>query len=438
MDCAGVDVALIARRYYPYASCAAHVIGYMGEIDKSRITKLKDYGYYVKDKVGYSGIEEKFDIYLRGEKGGQQVEVDSQGRQVRLLGYKPPAMGRDVELTIDLDLQQIADKLMDGKKGAFVLMDVSTGEILVLSSAPAFDPNIFVQRKDSGALAALLTSQDAPLFNRAISGQFPPGSVFKVVTAVAALKNKKISTSTTFVCSGSLRVGNRDFKCWNVHGSLDFFQAMAHSCDVYFYHLSLLAGADAVTTTAHEFGFSVPTGIDLSHEAAGFIPTRLWKRLSRFENWYDGDTANLSIGQGFVLVTPLQLARLMAVVANGGYLVEPHLTKAVDGVPIEEKEPKKINIPEDVLDTVRESLRGPVSLDSGTAHSLEVGDLEICAKTGTAQVIKERSHGWVAGFFPKSKPKYAFCILLENVDTSHYACELGSEFFKTAHEAKRF
>jgi len=434
LDLGGVSVELNARRYYPLLTGACHVLGYMGEIDKSRITKLKDYGYFIKDRVGYSGIEENDDYYLRGERGGQQVEVDSAGRQVRMLGYKPPLVGKDVELTLDSDMQQAADNLLKEKKGAFILLDVETGEVLVLSSAPAFDPNIFVEKKDRKAISDVLLSSSAPLFNRAISGQFPPGSVFKIVTGAAALKNKKISTTTSYVCSGSLKVGNRNFKCWSTHGAQDFYQAMAHSCDVYFYRLSISAGADAITEAAHDFGFAAETGIDLSHEAAGFIPSRLWKRLKYFDNWYDGDSANFSIGQGFVLVTPLQLARMMATVANGGYLVAPYLTKAVDGVSVERKEPKKINIPEDVLNIIKESLRLPVQLESGTAHSLEVAGLEICAKTGTAQVVGAKAHGWVAGFFPMSKPKYAFCILLENVDTSHYACQLGYEFFQEMKE----
>jgi penicillin-binding protein 2 len=434
LDLGGVSVQLNARRYYPLLTGACHVLGYMGEIDKSRITKLKDYGYDIKDLVGYSGIEEEDDLYLRGERGGQQVEVDSAGRQVRMLGYKPPLVGKDVELTLDLDMQSAADNLLKGKKGAFVLLDIETGEVFVLSSAPAFDPNIFVEKKDRKALSDVLTSSSAPLFNRAISGQFPPGSVFKIVTAVAALKNKKITPATSYLCPGSLKVGNRNFKCWSTHGLQDFYQAMAYSCDVYFYRLSILAGADAMTEAAHDFGFAAVTGIDLSHEATGFIPSRLWKRLKYFDNWYDGDSANFSIGQGFVLVTPLQLARMMATVANGGYLVEPYLTKAVDGVSVERKEPKRIDVPEDVIGVIKESLRLPVQLESGTAHSLEVAGLEICAKTGTAQVFGAKAHGWVAGFFPMSKPKYAFCILLENVDTSHYACELGREFFQEMKE----
>lgn len=437
LDLPGVSVELNSKRFYPHGLTAAHVLGYMGEIDKSRITKLKEYGYDIKDKVGYSGLEEKLDMYLRGEKGGQQIEVDSRGRQVRLLGYRPPLIGKDVKVTLDLELQQIADQLLAGKKGAVVVMDAASGEILAMSSSPAFDPNVFIGRSDQKAINDLLTSEDAPLFNRAISAALPPGSVFKVVTALAALKTGRIKPSTTFVCTGKLKVGNRYFKCWAEHGLEDFDHAVGHSCDVYFYQLGLVAGADGLTDMAHEFDFSKPTGIDLAHEGGGFIPSRLWKRLSRFESWYDGDTVNFSIGQGFVQVTPIQLTRLMAAVANGGYLVTPHLTKEIGGRAVMLKEPKKINVSGEDLEMIRQALRFPVLLDDGTAHSLNVEGLDICAKTGTAQVHQGQAHGWVAGFFPLNKPRYAFCILLENVGTSHYACELGRELFQQALTRKK-
>ncbi|HQP91674.1 MAG TPA: penicillin-binding protein 2, partial [Candidatus Omnitrophota bacterium] len=431
-DLKGLHIELTSRRYYPFGNCASHVLGYMGEIDRSRITRLKDYGYAIKDKIGYSGIEEDMDYFLRGEKGGQQIEVDSRGRQVRLMGYRPPKRGKDVQLTIDLELQQLSDKLLDGKKGAIVVLDAKTGGVVVMSSSPGFDPNVFIDRKDKKSLNYYLTSEDAPLFNRAISGQFPPGSVFKPITAMAALKIKKFSPSLTYDCGGAMRIGNRDFKCWSEHGGEDFFQAMGHSCDIYFYRLGLMAGVDMLAQTAHEFGLGSSTGIDLKHEASGFIPSKIWKRMRFMDGWYDGDTANFSIGQGFVLTTPLQLARMMAVFGNGGYLVTPHVTSEVDGEKIDVKPAKKIKVPPEFLKVVGDSLSEPVNLPDGTAAELNVAGLDICAKTGTAQVSGELSHGWVAGFFPKNDAKYSFCILLENSGTSHYACSLGRQLFEQA------
>lgn len=437
-DLPGLHVELNARRFYPFGPTAAHVLGYMGEIDKSRITKLKDYGYDIKDKVGYSGLEEYLDFYLRGEKGGQQVEVDSRGRQVRILGYKPPSKGRDVGITIDLELQQIADGLLRDRRGAVVILDAVTGEIIVMSSSPSFDPNIFVDRKDKKALNWVLSSEEAPLFNRAVSGQFPPGSVFKVVTALAAHRAKKFTPSTTYTCTGSLRVGNRYFKCWAEHGPQDFYQAMGHSCDVYFYRLGLSAGPDFLNQTAHDLGLASATGVDLPQESQGFIPSKIWKRLKFLDGWYDGDTANFAIGQGAVLTTPLQLTRMMAAVGNGGNLVTPHLTRSVDGVSVEIKPAKRVKIPQEALDLVRRSLRFPVSLADGTAHDLDIKGWDVCAKTGTAQVTGSLSHGWVAGFFPEKNARYAFCVFLENIGTSHYACSFAKVLFEEAKKRGKF
>ncbi len=438
LDLPGVAIELNSQRTYPHAFSCCHVIGYMGEIDRSRITRLKEYGYDIKDKVGFCGIEEQYDIYMRGEKGGQQIEVDSLGRQVRMIGFKPPVAGKDIQLTIDLELQQIADDFLKGKKGAIVVLDVNNGEILVMSSAPAFDPNIFIERNDKKALNYVLTSSDAPLFNRAISGQFPPGSIFKVVTALAAFKEKDIFSSLTYECSGKMKIGNRFFKCWTTHGPEDFYSAMAHSCDVYFYHLGLIAGVDALATMARDFGLGSITGIDLSHEAAGFVPNRMWKRMAKLEGWYDGDTANFSIGQGYVLTTPLQIARLMAAFSNGGYLVNPHVIKKIGDESFKEKEPKKIKVDNQGLMLVRKSLRLPVSSEDGTAHDLDIEGMQICAKTGTAEVYNKESHGWVAGFFPQLKPRYAFCVFLENIGSSHHACALVGQFFEEGLRKEKF
>lgn len=438
LDLPGVSIELNSKRFYPYAASCAHVVGHMGEIDRSRITRLKEYGYDIKDKVGICGVEERYDIYMRGEKGGQQIEVDSLGRQVRMLGFRPPIAGKNIQISIDLELQQIADRLLEGKRGAIVIMDVNNGEIIIMSSAPAFNPNIFIDRGDRKALNYVLTSHDAPLFNRAISGQFPPGSIFKAITALAALKEKRMPPSATYVCSGEMKIGNRNFKCWSTHDAQDFYQAMAHSCDVYFYHLGLIAGVDAIAAMAHDFGLGGLTGVDLSGEADGFVPNRMWKRVSRLEGWYDGDTANFSIGQGYVLVTPLQVARFMAALANGGYLIEPRLIRKIGDEEVKKKESKKIRIDVCNLKLVKNSLRLPVSLKSGTAHDLDIRELEICGKTGTAQVSDKESHGWIAGFFPQSKPRYAFCVLLENAGSSHCASEVARELFEEGLQKGKF
>jgi len=438
LDLPGVAVRLNAKRFYPSAEATAHLLGYLGEIDRERITRLKSYGYDLKDKVGMSGLEETLDIFLRGERGGEQIEVDSLGRKVRLIGYRPSSFGKDVETTIDLELQQLAYAAMGQHNGAFVVMDVASGEVLVLCSKPSYDPNVFIDRSDMNRLSAYLTSSEAPFMDRAISGQFPPGSVFKVVTAAAALKARRFPVAMTYVCRGRLKVGDRYFKCWSEHGEQDFFQAMGHSCDTYFYHLGFHASADGMTRMAHQFGLGRKTGIELGQEAAGFVPSRVWKNLTLFENWYDGDTANFAIGQGFVLVTPLQLARLMAAVANGGLLPSPHVTKTIGGEPVVGRPAERVDFPAEDLTMVRQALRYPVSLPDGTAHSLDIEGLDICAKTGTAQVGGGVSHAWVAGFFPADSPRYAFCVFLEHGESSHEACAVARVVFEEGQKRGRW
>jgi len=434
----GVTVNLVSKRFYPHGQVMAHALGYMSEIDRERITRLKSYGYGLKDKVGVSGLEESLDIFLRGEKGGEQIEVDSMGRKVRLISYRPSTKGKDVTTTLDIELQQLAHAAMQGRKGAFVVMDVKTGGVLVLYSAVSYDPNVFIERTDRNRLNAYLTSRDAPLFNRASSGAFPPASVFKVVTAAAALKARGFSSSMTFVCRGRLKIGNRYFKCWSTHGPQDFYKAMAHSCDVYFYHLGFRANPDGMNRMAHAFGLGEKTGIEGVREVTGFIPSRVWKNLTRLENWYDGDTANFSIGQGFVMATPLQLARMMAAVANGGFLPPPHLTKTIGGEPVVVRPAKKVGLDKDDLAMIKKSLRYPVSLASGTAHDLDIRGLDVCAKTGTAEVNDKPSHAWVAGFFPEDDPEVSFCVFLEHGETSHYAVEVARTVFEEAHERGRW
>ncbi len=434
----GVAVHLNAKRFYPHREVTAHVLGYLSEIDRERITRLRSYGYDFKDKVGVSGLEEALDIFMRGQKGGEQIEVDSLGRKVRLIGYRPSESGKDVTTTIDLELQQLAYAAMRAHSGAFLVMDVKTGEILVLCSKPSYDPNVFIDRSDNRKLNAYLTSAEAPLMNRATAASFAPGSVFKVVTAAAALKARSFPVSMSFVCRGRLKIGDRYFQCWSTHGVQDFFQAMAHSCDVYFYHLGFRANPDGMARMAHEFGLGETSGIEGGQEAAGFIPSRVWKNLTRFENWYDGDTANFAIGQGFVLVTPLQVTRLMAAIANGGFLPPPHLTQTIGGEPLVVRPAKKINVNTDDLAMIKKALRYPVSLSSGTAHNLDIKGLDICAKTGTAQVTGKPSHAWVAGFFPADDPKYSFCVFLEHGETSHEACEVARVVFEEAKNRGRW
>ncbi|MCX5711749.1 MAG: penicillin-binding protein 2, partial [Candidatus Omnitrophica bacterium] len=358
-------------RHYPYDTLASQTIGYLGEIDHWRLSKLADYGYQTKDVVGFGGIEEKYDYYLRYEEGALSVEVDHRGRFIRTIGFKPPQDGRDISLTLDLEMQKAAEAAMKDRRGSVVIMDASDGGILAMVSSPNYNPASFID-KDRSCVSDIFSDPQSPLLNRAIGAKYPPASVFKLVIAAGALDTKKINLSTTFLCTGSTRVGNRNFACWDTHGQQDVIGAIAHSCDVFFYKTGLLLGPDAMHDYALKFGLSKPTNIDLPYEANGFVPSRAWRKLSKFQNWFDGDTANFAIGQGELMVTPVQMARLMGVFATDGFLLNPHIVKAVDGNPVYvvPRKLSRLNMKPAILNSIKQGLRKVVSDPKGTASSL--------------------------------------------------------------------
>ncbi|MBN1526730.1 MAG: penicillin-binding protein 2, partial [Candidatus Omnitrophica bacterium] len=307
-DVGGLVIETRSRRSYPYGETGSHLFGYLSEVTEQELERLRDYGYRMRDLIGRAGLEKHYNRYLAGVDGGVQIQVDNRGRQAKVLGLKEPENGKDLYLTVDLDLQLACDKILKGRKGAAIVLDPRTGEVLALASRPAFDPNIFVRPGTSGERTRLLRDRRAhPLIDRATSGLYAPGSVFKVVTASAALETRKINAQTTFNCTGSYRLGKARFNCWKEsgHGPQDITAGLMNSCNVFFYNAGRLAGVDALEAYAKLFGFGKPTGIDLPDEAAGIVPGRLWKRLRKNEAWYEGETVNYSIGQGYLLVTPL-------------------------------------------------------------------------------------------------------------------------------------
>jgi penicillin-binding protein 2 len=409
-------------RHYPYGSLACHVIGYVNEIDRWRLTKLEDYGYKTKDIVGFGGVEEKFDYYLRQEEGGLSVEVNHRGKFMRILGFESPRNGKDVQLTLDLRIQKIVEDSLSGKKGTIILMDPQSGEILGLASYPNFNPAVFVTKR--GALiSGLFNNPDSPLINRAISSSYPPGSVFKVVGASAGLELKKINLTTSFFCPGSTMVGARKFSCWDTHGSEDIIQAIAHSCDVFFYKTGLLLGAQNIHDYALKLGLGRSVGFELPYETNGFIPSPLWRKINKFQGWFDGDTANLVIGQGDCLVTPLQATNMMAAFANRGFLLSPYIVKAVGGLDFGAKKKKLIPVTfkKSTFDIVSQGLAKVISDPKGTANALSTLPVAVAGKTGTAQVSRGATHAWFVGFFPVAKPKFVVCVLLENGGSGHNA-----------------
>lgn len=429
IDFPGVIVEIQPKRFYPYRSVASHLLGYLSQIDIWRITKLEPYGYELTDLVGYSGVEEYYDLVLRGQKGGEQVEVDNLGQRVRTIGYKPQIPGQDIQITIDMRIQEIVDKFMKGKRGAVIIIDPYSGEIISLSSHPNYDPNDFISKKEN-IINDLLKDKDAPLFNRAISGQFPAGSIFKIVTSSAALEKSDSIVNRSFICEGNFRIGNRSFNCWSVHAEENLRDAFIHSCNIYFYNLGILTGPEEIHKYAVNFGLSKSTGIDLNYEAKGFIPSPKWRKIIKFQEWRKGDTANISIGQGEILVTPIQMVRMASIFINGGQLVQPHLIKSIEARKVNIGKNKKVKLNKDTLEKINGFMYEVINDPEGTAHIAEIKGLKIYGKTGTAQVSGKKAHGWFIGFVGRDKPKYAFCIFLENAGAGYLACLMAKDIFK--------
>lgn len=421
------------QRFYPLGANSAHVLGYIGKINRARMERFKEYGYSLQSVIGYSGVEEYYDAYLRGEEGGLQVEVNSRGRQVRLLGLKEAKKGQDITLTIDSDIQQTALELLEERRGAVIVMDMDNGEILGLTSSPGFDPNVFVGGGDHGEVNRLFSNESAPVFNRAIKGLFPPGSVFKVSMAMAGLDTRKITAGTTFVCNGAYHLKKARFRCTHVHGPQNLIEALAHSCNVYFYNVGLLLGVDAINRHAGMLGLGELTYIDLPYEEKGGIPGRQERHLSGTGQWRAGDTLNLSIGQGEILITPLQLVRMMAAVARDGLMVQPHLLKAVGDAGLDKSflEERRIKIDSRIFQTLQKGLRAAVTDFAGTAHMLDFNDLYVAGKTGTAQTSGgQNSHAWFVGYAKGEKKNIAFCVFLEHGGSSYNACLITRDLLR--------
>lgn len=416
-DTRGLVVETRSKRDYRYKKEGSHIFGYLGEVTEEELDNLKGYGYRMRDLVGRDGVELYYDKYLKGTTGGTQVEVDNKGRQTRVLGLKEPSGGKDIYLTVDIAIQSACDKLLGERRGAIIAMDPRNGEILALASHPAFDPNIFVKPDTSAERARLLTDNTGrPLSNRAISGLYAPGSVFKIVTASAALETRKISPDTHFTCPGFYKLGNARFDCWKEegHGSQNLRAGLMNSCNVFFYNTGRLAGADAIESYAKLFGFGKPTGIDLPDEVKGIVPGKAWKRSRKKDTWYEGETLNYAIGQGYLAVTPIQVLDMTTVVANKGSLVRPHIVGRVDTVNLPSEKQRKVGLKSSTIQDVREGMFEVVNNEHGTGKRARVEGLAVAGKTGTAQNPQGKTHAWFTGFAPYDHPKLCLVVFLEH------------------------
>jgi penicillin-binding protein 2 len=432
-DLPGVFLDVEHVRQYKYGELSSHVLGYIGEINDDQLKDARAHGYRMGDYIGQAGVEKLFERALRGEKGAREVEVDALGRELQLVQERQPGPGTNLVLTLDLDLQQLVEEEMAGQSGSIVVLDPRTGDILAMASKPAYDPNLFVTGISYANWTRLLKDPRKPLQNRAIQAQYPPGSTHKIVMAIAGLEEGVINPKTTVHCHGLFPFGNRVFRDWKKggHGPVNVHSALVQSCDVFFYTLGQRLGIDTMARYAKGFGLGSPTGFDPIHEKPGLIPSTAWKRKARSEPWYPGETISAAIGQGYNLVTPLQLVNVISAVANGGVLYKPHIVKRLedsDGRIVQEFGPERLGeVPArpETLRIVQQALWGVVNEPRGTGWRARLEQVAIAGKTGTVQVISNspkgdklperfRDHGWFVAFAPSDNPQLAIAILGEH------------------------
>jgi penicillin-binding protein 2 len=429
----GVDIEMKPIREYPSGLLAAHLLGHLGEISEQELSEERNREYNLGDYIGKSGIERYWERDLHGVNGGRQIEVDARGRFLRTLSESRPVTGNSVILTIDKNVQKIAEQSFGDNAGAAVVMDVGSGEILAFVSNPSFDPALFTGRMPPDKWNAYLNDKRHPLENKALKGQYPPGSTFKIITALAALDEGIIDANTSVVCKGSYTVGNTVFKCWDKHGhgTVNLKKALRESCDVYFYHLAERLGVDRIARTAKEFGLGEVLGVGLENEKSGLIPTAEWKEKKYKKKWYHGETFSVAIGQGFVLMTPIQLASMISTLANEGTVYRPHLVKRIvdpEGRVLKEFAPeviKKVNSRPEHYRLVKEGLLAVVNESGGTGGMARLYEVKVAGKTGTSQVVKlrdrrgaipyeYRDHALFVAFAPYDKPEVAVAVVIEH------------------------
>lgn len=421
-DLPGLIIEVETSREYIHGTVGSHVIGYLGKLTPAQV-KDPAYRDVPPDTfIGQWGVEKHFDHTLRGVPGKRIIEVNALGREVRLLQEMPPVKGQDIRLSIDINFQKEAEKAFGEKTGSLVAIQPDTGEILGMVSKPSFDPNLFTKGISSEKWLAIVNDKKNPLLNRSIQSQYPPGSTFKIVTAVAGLEEGVITPETKVQCKGEINYGSRRFGCWQKsgHGILSLHRALVESCDVFFYEVGKRLGIDKIHEYAAEFGLGERTGLELGKERKGLIPSTKWKLENRKQPWYLGETFNAAIGQGYVAATPLQMALMTSTFANGGTLYKPLLIRGAQTVIS-----GKVKMNPGTFQEVRRGLWGVVNEPSGTGWPAKSYMTTVSGKTGTAQVVaiksnlrsnleKYQDHAWFVAFAPLEKPEIAMAVLVEH------------------------
>ena len=444
-----VEILKQPRRIYRYGSLAAHVAGYVGEISPAQLQKPEFRQYKAGDIVGQFGVERTYNQILTGRDGRRRVQVDSRGRILHDLEQTDPIRGEDVTLTLDLDLQATAENLLGENAGAVIAFDARSGEILVMASRPSFDPNQFALRISKKEWDQLLEHPDHPLQNRTVQNTFSPGSTFKIIMALAGLESGIIDTETTVTCKGGVNLYGHRFHCWKEggHGEVTLLEAIQHSCNTYFYLLGQKLGLQQIAHFARQLGLGVPVGIDLLGEASGLVPSEEWKRQARGEPWYPGETISLAIGQGPILVTPIQLARAMGIIATGR---SPRLHLLKGDRQQGSTEGRELLSPAfdpENLQTIRDAMWSVVN-EGGTGQAARLANYQVAGKTGTAQIISLSTreqlseselesledNAWFVGFAPRDDPEIVVAVIVQRGGSGGaVAAPIAREIFRLYH-----
>jgi penicillin-binding protein 2 len=457
LELPGAIIQFVPRRFYPFGSLASHVLGYVGRITEEQFGNppFEEAGH--NDYVGQSGVELVYDKILFGRNGVQRVVVNSHGRRERMLAEIPPVWGDTVRLSLDLDLQRSLEDSFGEKAGAAVVIDARNGQLLALGSFPSFDPNFFSRRFDQEQWRALVHDPDHRLQNRGIQGRYPPGSTFKLVVAAAALEEGVITPSTRMTCKGWVRLYGKVFHCHRAsgHGTVDLHEAIAQSCNSYFYQLGVKLPIDTIARYARLMGLGVETGIDLPYEVSGLVPDPEWKRRTRKQPWYAGETVSVAVGQGSVLVTVVQMAQIAAIIGTSGEVHRPKVfvESYISGAdpqpspqPVVAQPVRRVRLKESTWRVLQDSMWRAVN-GGGTGGRARVTGFDICGKTGTAQVVSKsnvaqtadserpehlRAHAWFVGFAPRVNPEIAVAVLVEHGGGGgRAAAPIAGEIFKT-------
>ncbi|MFN2353813.1 MAG: penicillin-binding protein 2 [Desulfopila sp.] len=438
-DFSGIRIEVTPRRVFHYGDLAAHVIGYLGKISTKELQELPQSEYGGRDIIGKRGLEKLREPDLRGEKGTSYSEVNARGFEQRLLKRTAPLSGNEIHLTLDAELQQTAETLMNDadKAGAVVALDVNSGRVLALASTPTIHLQDFTGGISLQNWNAYLHNIKKPLINKAVQGQYPPASTYKMITALAGLEKGIIDEDSVFYCPGYYSFGNRIYRCWKRggHGAVNVKKAIAQSCDVFFYQVGQQVGVDGLAEVAKKFGLGEKTGLEIEHEKAGLIPTRKWKLQRKNVKWQEGETLSVAIGQGFNLTTPLQIAVMTSMFANGGKKYLPQMVEKVispDGTTVDKLKPEltmEVEGMDEHIELVRDGLFEVVQGKRGTARRARIEGINIAGKTGTAQVVKIaqykglkdeeipykfRDHAWFTCYAPAENPEIAVTVLVEH------------------------